>query len=90
MQLLINLYTGRTATERISIQKLGDVGISNSLIGLISLRANGQCPPPGRLGGSESMAGESENSHFVVVTKGKSSKCLLFLNVLCCHRVCIC
>ena len=31
----------------ISIYKLGDVGISSNLIGLLSL-TNGHCPPPGR------------------------------------------
>ena len=31
----------------VSINKLGDVGISNNLIGSLSL-TNGHCPPPGR------------------------------------------
>ena len=41
------LYFSRHGIITISIYKLGDVGISNNLIGSLSL-TNGHCPPPGR------------------------------------------
>ena len=50
----------------ISIYKLGDVGISSNLIGLLSL-TNGHCPPPGRWIMKQWPAGV--NSRFAEVTE---------------------
>ena len=50
----------------ISIYKLGDVGISSNLTGLLSL-TNGHCLPPGRWIMKQWLAGI--NSHFAKVTE---------------------
>ena len=54
---------------KISIYKLGDVGISSNLIGLLSL-TNGHCPPPGRWIMKQWPSGV--NSRFAEVTENDS------------------
>ena len=53
-------------TNLISVYKLGDVGISSNLIGLLSM-TNGHCPPPGRWIMKQWPAGV--NSRFAEVTE---------------------
>ena len=75
----------------ICIYKLGDVGYLGNLIGALS-PDNGQYPPPGKWEFALSSNGRrGVNSRFAVVIEEDILQILLlFSDVLCCHRVCIC